>query len=95
MTLIGYCASTGSDETSESPSTIATATRSRDRVRDERRKHDVERVCRVLQAAEVAHLVEMNHSRRFWAQVARHCPDFRDQRRWLREHSRELKGRLR
>lgn len=37
-------------------------------------------------AHEVAHLVEMNHSDRFWAVVASLVPDFREPRRWLREH---------
>jgi predicted metal-dependent hydrolase len=40
---------------------------------------------------ELAHLREMNHSRRFWALVAEHCPDWKEHRRWLREHSRDLK----
>ena len=40
---------------------------------------------------ELAHLREMNHSRRFWAHVAAHCPGWKDHRRWLREHSRDLK----
>ncbi|NPV04762.1 MAG: M48 family metallopeptidase [Syntrophaceae bacterium] len=35
---------------------------------------------------ELAHLAEMNHSRRFWACVARILPDHRERRRWLREH---------
>lgn len=40
---------------------------------------------------ELAHLREMNHSRRFWAHVAAQCPDWRAHRKWLREHSRDLK----
>lgn len=44
---------------------------------------------------ELAHLLEMNHSRRFWRHVSSWCPDYRGRRRWLREHSRELKSRLR
>jgi predicted metal-dependent hydrolase len=39
-----------------------------------------------LAAHEVAHLREMNHSRRFWAQVARCMPDFERGREWLHEH---------
>jgi predicted metal-dependent hydrolase len=34
---------------------------------------------------ELCHLEEMNHSRRFWALVAHHSPDFRDLDRRLRE----------
>lgn len=39
-----------------------------------------------LAAHEVAHLREMNHSRRFWAHVRRCLPDFERGRRWLHEH---------
>ncbi len=37
-------------------------------------------------AHEVAHLVEMNHSPRFWAQVARLVPDLDQPRAWLKRH---------
>jgi len=36
---------------------------------------------------ELAHLKEMNHSRRFWNEVARLCPAFREAERWLKQHS--------
>jgi predicted metal-dependent hydrolase len=36
---------------------------------------------------ELAHLKEMNHSRRFWSEVARLCPDFAEAERWLKQHS--------
>jgi predicted metal-dependent hydrolase len=36
---------------------------------------------------ELAHLKEMNHSRRFWSQVARLCPTFREAEHWLKQHS--------
>jgi predicted metal-dependent hydrolase len=39
-----------------------------------------------LAAHEVAHLREMNHSRRFWAHVRRCLPDFERGRQWLHEH---------
>lgn len=41
-------------------------------------------------AHEVAHLVELNHSDRFWALVERLRPDWRNQRGWLRDHGLEL-----
>lgn len=37
-------------------------------------------------AHEVAHFEEMNHSHRFWAVVARLCPDHAPSRDWLRLH---------
>ena len=40
---------------------------------------------------ELSHLLEMNHSRRFWAHVARWSPDYKAHRRWLREHGHKLK----
>lgn len=43
-------------------------------------------------AHEVAHLAEMNHSRAFWAEVARLCPDYAPRRRWLRDHGAVLHG---
>ena len=39
-----------------------------------------------LAAHEVAHLREMNHSRRFWAHVRRCMPEFEAGRDWLHEH---------
>jgi predicted metal-dependent hydrolase len=41
-------------------------------------------------AHEVAHLVEMNHSPRFWATVERTLPDMARGRAWLKAHGREL-----
>ncbi len=41
-------------------------------------------------AHEVAHLVEMNHSPRFWAQVARLCPDWRSARAQLKQQGAAL-----
>lgn len=37
-------------------------------------------------AHELAHRVEMNHSSRFWLEVARLCPDWATQRAWLRQY---------
>lgn len=39
---------------------------------------------------ELAHLKEMNHSRRFWNEVAQLCPGFREAERWLKQHSSVL-----
>ena len=35
---------------------------------------------------ELAHLVEMNHSEKFWRQVERLCPDYQVAERWLKQH---------
>jgi predicted metal-dependent hydrolase len=39
---------------------------------------------------EVCHLQVMDHSPRFWALLARHCPDYRERSRWLRRHGATL-----
>ena len=41
---------------------------------------------------ELCHLIEMNHSKKFWNEVSRFCPDHRDHRKWLRMHGRELQS---
>ena len=40
---------------------------------------------------ELAHLVHMYHARSFYELVARHCPDYRTHRRWLKEHGHLLR----
>ena len=39
---------------------------------------------------ELMHLRQPNHSARFWALVARACPDHQASRRWLRAHEAAL-----
>jgi predicted metal-dependent hydrolase len=43
-------------------------------------------------AHEVGHLVELNHSPRFWAVVRRLCPEIEAQRAWLRANGARLHG---
>ena len=43
---------------------------------------------------ELCHRLEMNHSPAFWAQVERILPGYRESRQWLKEHEKELIGRL-
>ena len=40
---------------------------------------------------EVAHLEVLGHSRRFWALVARRCPDYKRHERWLRRYGSTLR----
>ena len=39
---------------------------------------------------ELAHLVEQNHSPRFWAQVERALPNYKEYDSWLKQHGKEL-----
>jgi predicted metal-dependent hydrolase len=39
---------------------------------------------------EVCHLHVMDHSPKFWALLARHCPDYRERARWLKRHGATL-----
>ena len=40
---------------------------------------------------ELCHLRELNHSMKFWALVARHCPEYEKWQRWFKENSRQLR----
>ena len=39
---------------------------------------------------ELCHLTHMNHSKDFWCAVEAVCPDYRNARKWLKEHGSEL-----
>jgi hypothetical protein len=43
---------------------------------------------------ELAHLKEMNHTKRFWELVAEHCPRWCEHKKWLKAHETELADRL-
>ncbi|HET9717163.1 MAG TPA: SprT family zinc-dependent metalloprotease [Pseudolabrys sp.] len=47
-------------------------------------------VLEYLAAHEVAHLIEMNHSRRFWCLVERICPHVSRAKAWLDAHGSDL-----
>jgi len=47
-------------------------------------------VLEYLAAHEVAHLIEMNHSRRFWRLVERICPHMSRAKSWLDAHGADL-----
>lgn len=40
---------------------------------------------------ELAHMREMNHSHRFWREVARICPDYAASEEWLKKNSRRVR----
>lgn len=44
-----------------------------------------------LMLHELMHLREMNHSRRFWREVDRVCPDYAAAERWLKQHAALLR----
>jgi predicted metal-dependent hydrolase len=41
---------------------------------------------------ELMHLRQMNHSNRFWAEVEKVCPTWREAEKWIRQHGREIIG---
>lgn len=47
-------------------------------------------VRRYVAAHEVAHILEMNHSDRFWGHVERCVPNCKAERKWLRTHGQSL-----
>ena len=43
---------------------------------------------------ELCHRLEMNHSKRFWANVERILPDYRERKQWLKDHGSEIMARM-
>lgn len=43
---------------------------------------------------ELCHRKEMNHSARFWNEVEKILPDYKERRAWLKEHGNALIGRM-
>lgn len=43
---------------------------------------------------ELCHRKHLNHSQEFWAEVERHCPDYRVLKKWLKENGAALIARL-
>lgn len=39
---------------------------------------------------ELCHRKEMNHSANFWKEVEKILPDYKERRKWLKEHGREI-----
>jgi predicted metal-dependent hydrolase len=44
---------------------------------------------------EMCHLLEMNHSQKFWSLVSEFCPDYKTHKLWLKEHGLRLHHYLR
>jgi len=44
---------------------------------------------------ELCHLLEMNHSKKFWSLVSNLCPDYKAHKSWLKENSAKLHQYLR
>lgn len=53
-----------------------------------------ERVLDYVIVHELCHLKEMNHSRKFWAEVEKIMPDYREQRQWLKTGGSVLIARM-
>ena len=46
------------------------------------------------EAHERCHRKEMNHSDRFWNEVARIIPDYKSRKQWLKDHGASLIARI-
>lgn len=53
-----------------------------------------ESVQRYVVVHELCHRKEMNHSAKFWAEVEKVVPDYKEQRKWLKKEGSELIMRL-
>ncbi len=43
---------------------------------------------------ELCHLKELNHSQRFWNEVAKYCPDYKSCKQWLKTNGSQIINRL-
>lgn len=43
---------------------------------------------------ELCHLIELNHSKKFWAQMSYFCPDFKERKKWLRIEGLRLRTQI-
>ena len=43
---------------------------------------------------ELCHRKHLDHSAEFWAEVAKHCPDYRSHKKWLKDNGASLISRL-
>jgi len=48
-------------------------------------------VLRYVIIHELTHREQMNHSRKFWALVAKRCPDYKNHQKWLKENGAKLR----
>lgn len=53
-----------------------------------------DRVVKYVVVHELCHLIEMNHSKAFWAQVAKAIPDYKTDVKWLKDNGGTLIARL-
>ena len=44
---------------------------------------------------ELCHLIELNHSPAFWAEVAKYIPDYKEKRKWLKQNGESIIEKVR